>query len=194
MQSHFYIKPSSPDQCPIDQVYPIRGSNDHYVLVFLEPIKLSQQLVYSRSSFSWKSHPFAPASNCVQLIDKNDATLFTALGHLEYLSDLFGTYSYVYLLELGCAGLNKGQVRLVGQGLGQHRLACPWRSVQQNALSNSSAQFLEFIFVIQVFHKFLQLELDFLRAIEILKVLVIVDDFGTFVDFAELSWQHEFQC
>lgn len=60
--------------------------------------------------------------------------------------------------------------------------------MQQNAFSDSTPEFLECLFVLQVFDDFLEFQFDFFGAIKIFKRLVVVDDFGELVYRPEFLW------
>ncbi|ELZ46275.1 hypothetical protein C465_12903 [Halorubrum distributum JCM 9100] len=84
----------------------------------------------------------------VDLVDEEDGGLVLA-GDLEEVPDQLGALADELVDELGAGHLDERRVRLVGDGLREHRLPGARRAVQQDAARGRDAHVLEHVGVFQ---------------------------------------------
>ena len=139
-------------------------------------VELCQKLIDCGSCLSGGLHCTSSTTYSVQLIYKDDTSLFTTFSFRKDVSDLFRSNSDEYLLEFWCTCLNKGQVWFVSKCLRKHGFASAWWPIKKNAFSHSSAEFLKLIFILQKLNKLFQLDFKILWPVKSIESLVATDN------------------
>src|SRR5215469_2827035 len=101
------------------------------------------------------------AADRVDFVDEDDAGS-VLLALFEEVADTAGAHADEHLDKVRARDREERHVGLTGHGPGEQGLAGSWRSDEQHALRNASAELLELLRLAQILDDLLQLFLGFI--------------------------------
>eukprot|EP00038_Savillea_parva_P006719 m.165443 g.165443 ORF g.165443 m.165443 type:complete len:430 (+) comp12562_c0_seq1:97-1386(+) len=135
---NFAVNPARSNKRWVERINSVGGHNHLDVPTRVKPIQLVQQFQHGALNLAFPTRcrvvPLCP--DRVNLIHKDDRRCMLA-GHSKQLPDQLGPIPSVLLNQLRADDPQKGCRCLVGNGLGEERLARAWRAVQDNALGRT---------------------------------------------------------
>ncbi len=159
------IEPAGAQECRVEDVRPVRRSDNDHAFLRVEAVHLHEQGVERLLALVVAAaHAVAAvAPDGVYLVNENDAGRgFFAL--LEHVADARSAHAHEHLHKIRAADGEEGNVGFAGNGPGQQRFAGARRAHHQHALGNAAAEFLKFFRVAQKLDQFLHFFLGFLHA------------------------------
>ena len=128
----------------IEHVESVRRADQPDLPAVIEAIHLRKQLHHRSLDFRipGRFRVGSFRSNRVDLIDKDDGRLAFG-GQLEEISHESSALPDEFLDEFGASHLDEGRIRLIGDGLGEHRFSRPGRAIQQDSGRRIDADRLE---------------------------------------------------
>mmetsp|Transcript_5471 Transcript_5471/g.9487 ORF Transcript_5471/g.9487 Transcript_5471/m.9487 type:complete len:583 (+) Transcript_5471:685-2433(+) len=153
----------------VDDVWPVRRTNDEHVLLGADTVHLGKNLVDDTvaSAASIARAAASSAGDRVELIEEQHAGGRTA-RLVEKLADVGLGLTEPHGEELGALDRDEVGLALVGDGLGEQGFTAPRRSVEQHALRRLHPELGELLRVLHgVLHRLLQLALDIVQAADV---------------------------
>src|SRR5881397_1555197 len=144
-----HVEPARAKDRRVDEILPVRGSDDDDVLEALDAVDLGEELGNDRGLDVRGDADATHAEERVHLVkedDDRDVLVGLLLGLLEDLADLPLGFADVLVEELGALDVEEVALdflaallgdflgEVVGDGLGDHGLAAAGRAVEQHAL------------------------------------------------------------
>ncbi len=164
------VEAAGPQQCRIEHVGTVGGSDQDDAFVRLEAVHLDQQLIQRLLTLvvAAAQSGAAMTADCVDFVDEHDAGR-VLLGLLEHVAHAGGADTDEHLDKVGARDGEERDVGLTGDGAGQQGLAGARRADQQAALGDLAAQALELLRVLQEVDDLLELGLGLVDAGHILE-------------------------
>ena len=164
------IKAARAKQGRIEHVGAIGRRHQDDAVIGLKTIHLDEKLVERLLAFVMTTAETgtAMASDCIDLIDKNDArSIFLAL--FEKVADTAGADADKHLYKIRTRYRKERHTCLAGNGLCQERFSGSRRSDHQDALRDLAAEFLKLLRIFEKFDDLLQLFFRLFNAGNLLK-------------------------
>ena len=165
----FYIESSRTQDCAINEIDSIRCADYDYLLVWVETVHLTEELIYCWGGLVGISKMIQSASKSIDLIDEDYASVWWFPSILEELSDSFRSNPNKHLLKFRSNHLYKAASCLVSQSPRKQSLPSPWRSIKHDSPPNPCSHRLIFLRMVQEINNLLKLLLNLLPSIEITK-------------------------
>jgi hypothetical protein len=166
----------------------VRGGHDDDAVGAVEAVHLDQQLVERLLTLAGDVRA-ALAPDGVELVDEDDRGGMLA-GLAEQAADAGGAKAGEHLDERGRRLREELRAGLLGDGLGEQRLAGAGRPVQEDALGDLRAEPLEPLLVAQELHDLLKLVLGLVDAGDVVPADLQV---GLRLDLDRLGLRHHLQ-
>ena len=182
------VEASGAQQRRVELVEQVGGGDHDQSSARGEAVHLDQQLV-ERLVLLAGEVCAAAAADGVELVDEDDRRLLLARDR-EQTPDASRAKAREHLDERRRRLGEELCARLVCDSLGQQRLACTWRTVQEDALGHLRAKLLELLGVAQELDDLLQLGLGLVGAGDVLPCDRLV---GGRLDLLRLDARHHFQ-
>ena len=154
----------------IEHVGAVRGGDDDDAFLRVEAVHLDEQRIERLLALVVAAAEAVAAmpADGVDFVDENQARRgFLAL--LEHVAHAARADADEHFHEIRAADGKERHVRLAGDGAGEQRLAGAGRADHQNAFRNASAEFLEFLRILEELDEFLHFLLRLLDAGDVLE-------------------------
>ena len=133
------IEASRPQQCGVEVLEPVRSAHHDHLVAVAEAVELDEQLVQRLVLLAVEAATGARHADGVELVDEDDrGRVLPRL--LEELADPRRAEAREHLDERRGALRVEVGARLVGDGLGEQRLARAGRPVEEDALRHAGAE------------------------------------------------------
>ncbi len=164
------VETARTQQCRIQYVRTVGGSNDDDAFIAFKTIHLDQHLVKSLLTLIMTTTQTGAtlATDGVDFIDEDDAGR-GFLGLLEHVAYPGGTDTDEHLHEIGTRDGEERHLGLTRNGLGQQSFTGTGRTNQQHTGRDLATQFLEFARVAQIVDQLLHLFLGFIATCNVSK-------------------------
>ena len=185
---HLAVEAAGAQQRGVELLEQVGGGDHDEAPARGEAVHLDQQLVERLVLLAGDVHA-APAADGVELVDEDDRGLVFA-GDPEQLADPRGAEPGEHLDEGGGGLSEELGAGLVGDGLGEQRLAGAGRPVQEDPLGDLGAELAELLGVAQELDDLLQLGLGLVDPGDVLPGDGL---FGGGLDLLRLDPRHDLQ-
>lgn len=164
-----YVESTWTKHCTVHEVDSVCCPHYDHLLVWIKTIHLTEKLVDCWGGLVRVSEVVESASEGIDFIDEDDASVWWFSRILEELSDSFGANPNKHLLELRSNHFYEAAPCLVGQGSSKQGLPSPRRPVEHDPPPNPGPHRLVFLRIMQKVYNLLKLLLDLLPSIKIIK-------------------------
>ena len=160
---HLAVETARTGQCGVEGFRTVCCRQNDDACVFFEAVHLGEELVQRLFTFIIAADGGRASllADGIDFIDEYDTWCFF-LRLLEEVSDLGCAHADEHFYEFRTGNGEERYVRFPCDCLGQHGLACAWRSDEEDALRHLRADFLVLGRIVEVFDDFLQAFLRFI--------------------------------
>ena len=128
------VEAAGPQERRVEVLQAVGGAHHDHVLAPAEAVELDEELVQRLVVLAVEAAASALRPDGVELVDEDDRRSVLA-GFLEQLADAGSAETREHLDERGGARRVEVRARLLGDGLGEQRLAGTGRAVEENPLA-----------------------------------------------------------
>ena len=169
------VKAARTQQCGVENVGAIRGSDHDDAAVGVETVHLDEHLVQSLFAFVIASAETGAAltADRINFVDEDDAGRIL-LSVLEHVANTSGTDTDEHFNEVGTGNRKEGNLGFAGDGFGQKSLTGTRRADEQHTARNTTAQSLIAARILEVVHNFGHFFFGFIAACNIGKSDIVI--------------------